>query len=1615
MPQKAFSHIDIFAKPKAFSHIDIFEPDFTKNDLYSTIFEIEAGDRAERHNNFNAHMWTKSSQDRLYKQRGVRGSRGDSFLGEDGKEYFTARYNTEEEGKIASKWSIDDIYNRPGIDKDPLKFYSLHSGKPTTDSIVVEVAKRLNEKGYNNIPKIYRKKAFEHINIFEQPKVKTNTQSREALPFIDEDARVISNYTRFWKSFLNEGFIPGQKFDFSLPEAQNEYEKAWGSVGAIGGTIGSFVAMSLLTGGVAPAVQSLKVLTSIGKIGKIATQTAKLGRTSRLTKAVKDLKTVKDVRNRLNVLKKTNQRGELLRLEGSGLLSGSKTYTKLIEEASSISPILGRALDSGVRSVITTGAVGQWNIPLASDVSDRISKLSNDSILGIVGGIANLPAVYYSRTALNSVVKRLGTTAVMLPMGVGAQAVLEEQGVVEKTDIGTKIAYGLAFSALHYATTGNSKISTIRKQRESLRKIGYSETDIDMLLKDRRLMEQAYKEADLTTVKLRPTETANIFKAKNSKEDIGFIDLRGVRTKTDADKRRMYAVYSDANGIEYTDLTMNQFFNTFKKVDKKTLLQQDLDNVILNTKQPIPKKGETGYKQWNSLRTKVKSSQKRKDIDTPLRFKDAELKKINKLIVGKESTLDMTLNELDVMKNVYNNKIHKPRTSHASKPSWFEEGGLLSQDVLFDLQKIYFPPNAILKSLGNKKNSRSAIALANKMEEYIRRKENLIGFGDKYINVITKSYKLSKEEKQYLPALLDSELFQGYTLPKRFQKGIKTKINGEEIELGKEIKNMSKGFSDYMFLALAKGNSTVKSYIDVKGKIKSTTSPIWKATYRTKKGEDINISADNLEKPGSILLPSMKKGKKVKLKTGEKITLTDVQSKQVKNFFPRRITKEAKDLYDMSATGSSFRNLLILSAMNADNELLALSKKPGMYDVAFESASNKISEQLKHMPENGVYGQQFARRMKLPSRVGITKDDVAIPLKDFNIKKGDVINGEKLKKVIDIYDNDFQRIYGNYTQRVANIASKDLTYGADNQILTKLKNQIANEVDNKKVDTWIKNTIESQINEFDEPNFLLKSLRGVWGVAANFGLSSPTSGIKNLLLGQREIFTTFNTRDISRAYLDIAKRPSYWKEITREAGAFNAGTKQLETLGKGGFDKLGFVSKLSGMKEAEQVNRMTALVAGLFTGRSALGVLTGAKRGLSKTMSKGRARILLEDTFGFTDEQIVKITKRGSFLPNEESQIMHMSHAMTQGLAELPFVPTWMNKGFAKPFTLFYRIAYRITENTKKNVYDPLVQQGNPVNLLKYIGATYMTGMALEAMYHTLFGLKPSQYRDIGDKVFDKIERAEGLALFSNAFRDESDSIIDNYMPVIVRLASSAGATALSIATNTAKGIVGDDAEQLLNSQQDLDKFLKKNLVLYNQTMKIYEKETKKDITSRKSIDKKGRQWNEYIFNTPKGDAESGSRKSKERAPYYDKLEKVFYSDASQEEKANAYWSAYWFIVHSALRDNPLQRDNPRGVYEQKKEAMYTLEGIIEDNYKPLSFLGKKWSKKIGRPRYSRFVDTLSKEEEDELERLKILHGTKLNQFKRAYNSIRYDEEGLKESKKLSTENILRMARQNLR
>ena len=89
-------------------------------DFYNVIEKWEGGDRASRHNNPGAHIWTPDLAEKFGAEK------GDPFVGEDGRTYNTAKYNNIDQGKEASIFVTDSIMKRTrkstGLDYDDPEF-----------------------------------------------------------------------------------------------------------------------------------------------------------------------------------------------------------------------------------------------------------------------------------------------------------------------------------------------------------------------------------------------------------------------------------------------------------------------------------------------------------------------------------------------------------------------------------------------------------------------------------------------------------------------------------------------------------------------------------------------------------------------------------------------------------------------------------------------------------------------------------------------------------------------------------------------------------------------------------------------------------------------------------------------------------------------------------------------------------------------------------------------------------------------------------------------------------------------------------------------------------------------------------------------------------------------------------------------------------------------------------------------------------------------------------------------------------------------------------------------------------------------------------------------------
>lgn len=101
-------------------------------DPLDTVLKFEEGDRATRHFNPGAHIWTPSLE-RLFKAE-----KGDPFTDESGATYFTAKYPDEKTGMEATKYVVDKIWKETG--EDSLAFASAYTGSPIDSEVVKSYA-----------------------------------------------------------------------------------------------------------------------------------------------------------------------------------------------------------------------------------------------------------------------------------------------------------------------------------------------------------------------------------------------------------------------------------------------------------------------------------------------------------------------------------------------------------------------------------------------------------------------------------------------------------------------------------------------------------------------------------------------------------------------------------------------------------------------------------------------------------------------------------------------------------------------------------------------------------------------------------------------------------------------------------------------------------------------------------------------------------------------------------------------------------------------------------------------------------------------------------------------------------------------------------------------------------------------------------------------------------------------------------------------------------------------------------------------------------------------------------------------------------------------------------
>jgi hypothetical protein len=786
-----------------------------------------------------------------------------------------------------------------------------------------------------------------------------------------------------------------------------------------------------------------------------------------------------------------------------------------------------------------------------------------------------------------------------------------------------------------------------------------------------------------------------------------------------------------------------------------------------------------------------------------------------------------------------------------------------------------------------------------------------------------------------------------------------------------------------------------------------------------------------------VIVGETKAGKELVKRVNRKLSKNHYQAEYMR----RQVSKDFLNVlnYDVDngVMKSAWENRIARSMMRNDREIKELRVKDEvtkrMRDATeaekMDAAKIKWREISQYIDPKGIVGQPWVRTADLdPFFFFERKPDGRYEMLDMEsslnekgqvYKKGDsvVIDGrsKKIDRVVSTYETDYSEVTRRYGNSVSHAIATYGTYtskaGIDTPWVDK-EGTTHHKIKPGNVEGYIAHLLQ-RVNDAHGSNYtkwIEKGLRrqtmgeareGFLGTAADLfekvarftavaGLSSPTSGIKNFLLGQTQNAVVFTRRELIKGLGDSLGDFKNQRRWADRIGASYTGAYELffePSLGSGkGLIRI--LGKTGGMRPTEIFNRMVAGAIGPHALRGHVSNLANIKVPHMTGVSKNTSLRILSDVFKFSDGKIADMietakvqNKRGipvddlMFNIKDLTKARQQAHLVTQGSPDLPYVPLWASEAWAKPLTLFYRIAYRITDTTSRNVIKPILTNGNMAPAMKYIAGAVGSGAALYGMYDLLFDEQrrnrfKGKWNDpnIADYLAMFI-KAEGLGLFSNTF-DDHGGIVESYKPALFR-------TLEAIATNT--WAIAEDKKKIHEGVGDM---IGETIAVYNASMRVYENLTD---SKRHMMQESRRRQTQFLdvyhpkenLNLEHDDALTV------RSPYYRDLSVKFWLDDRDEEaKAKAYWVSLMFI-----RDRLIEGGLHPTTAAQ--EANKRIKGVIS-RQRPVP---TSWREKKKGRKYSNYMEYLGKLDREERREEVELDNIYKEQYKSFYRAAkRYKE-----------------------
>ena len=497
--------------------------------------------------------------------------------------------------------------------------------------------------------------------------------------------------------------------------------------------------------------------------------------------------------------------------------------------------------------------------------------------------------------------------------------------------------------------------------------------------------------------------------------------------------------------------------------------------------------------------------------------------------------------------------------------------------------------------------------------------------------------------------------------------------------------------------------------------------------------------------------------------------------------------------------------------------------------------------------------------------------------------------------------------------------------------------------------------------------------------SAALGLSSPTSGLKNLAIGIPRAMATFGVLNTTVALgrfmandADLAKRDLGW---VKEYGS----KKLLLETQEAAFEKIPFVGKhltmdkifkYNFMTTSEGINRVASAYAGGMYFENLLGAYhnQASSEWWRKTFASEKEilrafksiwRLSKDEVDFLTKNKGEKGWKDINSAKNKEmrdwiqNKVYHYSHASSQGSTSSTLLPQWMSSPVMKPFTLFHRMAWSTTADIGRNFIKPIKETGNIAPLVRATFAHGLSGMALYKLYEHAFGYDVpwEESESMINKILPYLWRSEFFGMFGEFVNPHSSPIYPWLAGGRADFNKFISPGDANLAAGMAEPVIWRNAHALLEATGSLPLFggsktysqvatdLAKNTTpILSQVIRMAKKyENPEDFITHKNLRTDAREF-KLANNYTVPSAILGQRIN----PYYRDIKEAFWG-ANEEQWAKRFWQAMNYI------DDDLASQKVRDPRVRRKKAITRIKSSLK-SFEPINFTveinGRLYSKR---------------------------------------------------------------------